>query len=136
MESTVIDMSLCDSIFEYKYQIYESDKFEHSEFEPDKFNPNGFCPDGFKFKPCKFRSDGFEINGFKNDKFEIDVSLTGAICNIGKIRFVVSVPDFVYVDSLIMHIHSDGWALMTENATLHIVWNIRVITTQRIFLKR
>lgn len=108
VESTVIDMSLCDSIFEYKYQIYESDKFEPIEFEPDKFNPNGFNPDGFKFKPGKFRSDGFEINGFKNDKFEIDVSLTGAICNTGKIRFVVSVPDFVYVDSLIMHIHSDG----------------------------
>ena len=62
----VIYMSLCDSIFEYKYQTYEG------------------------------------------DEYETDVSLSGALRDTGKIRFVISIPDFVYVDSLIMHIHSDG----------------------------
>lgn len=75
----VIYMSLCDSIFEYKYQTYEG------------------------------------------DEYETDVSLSGALRDTGKIRFVISIPDFVYVDSLIMHILRTDWARMTENIMLHTV---------------
>ncbi len=50
----------------------------------------------------------YKYQTYESDEFETDVSLTGALCNTGRIRFVISVPDFVYVDSLIMYIHSDG----------------------------